>query len=264
MLYRLVTDSRGLVGQKLGVSAEKPCKIQHFHRDPFRHSLENLGWPSKLYRSMQHFMHYRLVTDSRVVVDQKLGFGPKNHIRYMIFIVILAAIRSRIWVDLLNYTDRCTILCSIDRWQIQGGLWAKNRGLQEKNLLKYLFSRKSLQILVSVCARVLYLLCRRGRLGSSEWYSFLIGCREKLSEVNWMWNFVSRYIDIRIHLMILLRLGHSLLCKVCSNFANMSSWTLPINKGSLHKTIYRCILYGFSAQTPNFWLTPPLESVTNR
>ena len=154
---------------KLGLPAERPCKIQHFHRDPFRHSLENLGWPSKLYRSMQHFMHYRLVTDSRVVVDQKLGFGPKNHIRYMIFIVILAAIRLRIWVDLLNYTDRRTILCSIDRWQIQEGLWAKNRGLQGKNLLKYLFSRKSLQILVSVCARVLYLLCRRRRLGSSEW-----------------------------------------------------------------------------------------------
>ena len=49
---------------------------------------------------------------------------------------------------------------------------------------------------------------------------FLIGCREKLSEVNWMRNFVSLYTDIRILLMILSRLGHSSSCKVCSNFAN--------------------------------------------
>ena len=47
------------------------------------------------------------------VMDQKLGFARKNHIKYMIFIVILADIRLRISVDLQNYTDRRRILCSI-------------------------------------------------------------------------------------------------------------------------------------------------------
>ena len=112
MLDRLVTDSRKVVDQKLGVSAEKPCEIQHFHSNPCRHSLEHLGSPSKLYRSMQNFMLDRLMTDSR-------------------------------------------------------GLWPKNRGFQGKNRQKYLFSRKSFQTLLSVCARVLYLVCRRWGLSSS-------------------------------------------------------------------------------------------------
>ena len=83
MLDRLVTDSRGVVDQKLGVCAQKPYKIHGFHSNPCRHSLENVGSPSKLYRSTHNFILYRLVTDSRGVVDQKLGFGPKNHIKWI-------------------------------------------------------------------------------------------------------------------------------------------------------------------------------------
>ena len=69
MFYRLVTDSREVVDQKLGFGPEKPYKIHDFHRNPCRHSLENPGWPSKLYWSTQNFMFYRLVTDSSEVVD---------------------------------------------------------------------------------------------------------------------------------------------------------------------------------------------------
>ena len=71
VLYRLVTDSKGVVDQKFGVSAKKPCKIPYCHRNLCRHSLENVSRPSKLYRSTQNFMLDRLVTDSRGVVGQK-------------------------------------------------------------------------------------------------------------------------------------------------------------------------------------------------
>ena len=70
MLYRLVTHSKGVVNQKLGVSAGKPYKIHDFDGNPCRHSLENLSWPSKLHRSTQNFLLYRLITDSK-------GLWPK-------------------------------------------------------------------------------------------------------------------------------------------------------------------------------------------
>ena len=192
MLYRLVTDSRGLVRRILGVLSQKPYKIHRFDSNPCRHSLEYLGWPSKShlstknfmlyrlvtnsmglvgkkleawaknytihgvysnrcrrlrqnlgwepksFRSRQNFKLYRLVTDSRGLVLQKLGFRPKNHIKYMVFIVILAEIRLRIWVDLLNHIHRRRILCYIDWWPFQGVLFAKNWGFSPKNHIKYM------------------------------------------------------------------------------------------------------------------------------
>ena len=53
-------------------------------------------------------------------------FRPKNHVEPNIFIEIFEHIRLRIWIDLLNYIDRCRIWCSFDWWQIQETLWAKN------------------------------------------------------------------------------------------------------------------------------------------
>ena len=78
VLYRSMTDSRRAVGQKLGVWAEKPCKIHDFHSNPCTHSLENLCWPSKLHRSTQNFMLYPLMADSRGVVGQKLGVSAEK------------------------------------------------------------------------------------------------------------------------------------------------------------------------------------------
>ena len=64
---------KGDCGPKIWVWAEKPYKIHDFHSNLCRHSLENLGCPSKLYRSMQNCMFYLLVTDLMAVVGQKLG-----------------------------------------------------------------------------------------------------------------------------------------------------------------------------------------------
>ena len=134
VLYRLVTDSKGPVDQKRGVWVEKPYKIHDFHSNLCRHSLGNLASLSKLHQSTHNFMLYRFVTDTSGVVGQKLGFALNNHITYIIFKVILADTRLRISVDLLNYTDRRTILCSIDWWQIQGGLYIKNWSLSWKTI----------------------------------------------------------------------------------------------------------------------------------
>ena len=71
VLYRLVADSTGGCRPKIGLWTEKPYKIHDFHSNPCRHSLENVGWPTKLYQSTQNFMLYRLVTDSRGGVGQK-------------------------------------------------------------------------------------------------------------------------------------------------------------------------------------------------
>ena len=73
VLYRLVTDRRGVVDQKVGVWTEKPYEIHDFHSNPCTHSHENLGLPSELHRSTPNFMLYRLVTDSKGFVDQKVG-----------------------------------------------------------------------------------------------------------------------------------------------------------------------------------------------
>ena len=93
MLHGLVTDSGGVVGQKLGVCPEKSYKIHDFYSNRCRHLLENLCWPCKLHRSMQNFMLYPLMIDWRGVVGKNPGFGPKNHTKHMILIVIVADIR---------------------------------------------------------------------------------------------------------------------------------------------------------------------------
>ena len=109
MLYRLATDSRGLVGQKLGVWAEKPYKIHDFHCNPCRHSLENLGWPPKLYHSTQNFMLYRLMTDSRGLVGQKLGVWVEKPYKMHDFHSnpCRHSLDNLVW-----YTDRRTIKCA--------------------------------------------------------------------------------------------------------------------------------------------------------
>ena len=83
-------------------------------------------------------MLYRLVTEPRGIVGQKLGIWTEKPYKIHIFIEILADIRLRIGVDLLNYTDRRRILYSIDWGQIQGGLWATNLGLGPKNYIRYI------------------------------------------------------------------------------------------------------------------------------
>ena len=85
---------------------------------------------------MHNFMLYRLVTDSWEVVGQKLGVWAEKPYKIPFFTEILAGILLRIWVDLLSYTDRRTILYSIDWRQIQGGLWTKNWGFGPKNHIK--------------------------------------------------------------------------------------------------------------------------------
>ena len=151
MLYRLVTDSRGVVGQELRVGPGKLYEIHGFHSNPCRHLLQNLGWPPKFYRSKHNFMLYRWMTDSRGLVREKLGFWPKDHIRYMIFIVIFEGIHFRIWVDLLNHIYRRRILWAKGWWHSEGVLWSKNYGFWPKHHIRYMVF---IVILEDICLRI--------------------------------------------------------------------------------------------------------------
>ena len=93
LLYRLMTDSRGVVDKNWGLALKKPYKIHDSHGNRCRDSLENLCWLCKLHRSTKNFMLYPLVIDWREVVGKNLGFGSKKRIKHMILIVIVADIR---------------------------------------------------------------------------------------------------------------------------------------------------------------------------
>ena len=78
-------------------------------------------------------------------------FGPKTHVKYLLFIEILADIRLRIWVDLLNYINPCRILFSIDWRQVQGVLSAENAVFGEENPPKMALSMSCCFLCVFVC-----------------------------------------------------------------------------------------------------------------
>ena len=133
---------------KISGLSRKTVKIHDFHSILCRHSLKNLRWPSKLYWSTQNFMLYRLVADSTRLWTKTIRFATKNHMKYMIFIVILADIRLRISVDLLK-----THNFMLD------GLVTDSKGVVSQkysNRLKYFFTEILPVVAFSMCAGSLF------------------------------------------------------------------------------------------------------------